>query len=260
MFQMKFTALASLALLATPPLIAQAEMNRITDTGLSAVSGQLSIVYNNQRSVNPSLALTLPGASAVKVSNTGLTGNNAPAKTHNPNPLLLPITIPLAVLGGFNSGVLANAGGLGAETANILFAPLFRPLTLAEQGVNTALDYVFFPISAPLDVASQTFETIHNTVVDTATQVLTAPFNAVFGPIARAVGGVTGRAQATVDGVAYAITEVTGPRISNAFSAASQTASANGLDFNARVFGRIAQAQAGLTATRLNDLSSKYGY
>ncbi len=260
MSQTKFNTLASLALLAASPLTAQAEMNKIDNAELSEVSGQFSIAYDNQKTVSPSLSITLPNASLVGVSNGAPTGNDAPTETHNPNPLLLPITIPLAVLGGFNSGVLANAGGLGAETANILFAPLFRPLTLAEQGVNTALDYVFFPISAPLDVASQTFATIHNTVVDTATQVLTAPFNAVFGPIARAVDGATGRAQATVDGVAYALTEVTGPRISNAFAGASQTASANGLDFNARVFGRIAQAQAGLTATRLNDLSSKYGY
>jgi hypothetical protein len=260
MFQRKFNALASLALLATPPLIAQAEITRISDTGLSAVSGQLSIVYDNQKTVSPSLDLTLPDASLVRMSNAAPTGNGAPAPTHNPNPLLLPFSIPLAVLGGFNSTVLANAGGLGAETANILFAPLYRPLSLAEQGVNTALDYVFFPISAPLDVASQTFDTIHSTVVDTATQVLTAPLNAVFGPIIRAVDSVTGRAQATVDGVAYAITEVNGPRISNAFAGASQAASANGLDFNALVFARIAQAQAGRTAMRLDTLAARNGY
>ncbi len=156
--------------------------------------------------------------------------------------------------------MLGNAGGLGASAANILFAPLFRPLILAGQGVDTALDYVFFPISAPLDVASQTFDTIHSTVVDTATQVLTAPLNAVFGPIARAVDGVTGRAQATVDGVAYAIIEVTGPRTSNAFASASASADANGLGFTSRVFGRVAQAQAGRTALRLDTLEARNGY
>lgn len=70
----------------------------------------------------------------------------------------------------------------------------------------------------------------------------------MFGPVNRAVDGVTGRAQATVDGVAYAL------------AGASQAAGANGLNFTSRVFGRIAQAQAGLTKNRLTSLAGTYGY
>jgi hypothetical protein len=229
--------LSTLTLLAGAPLIAQAEMNRISDTGLATVSGQLSLTFNN--------TTTVTGGASVP---------------NNLNPLLLPITAPLAILDGFTSGVLENAGGLGASTANILFAPLFRPLILAGQGVDTALDLLFFPISAPLDIAAGVFDALEESVVGSATAILTAPLNAVFGPLNRAVDGVTGRAQATVDGVAYAVTEIKGALITNAFASASASAGANGLGFTSRVFGRVAQAQAGRTAMRLDTLAARNGY
>ncbi len=82
----------------------------------------------------------------------------------------------------------------------------------------------------------------------------------MFGPVNRYVDGVTGRAQATVDGVAYAVTEVKGALITNAFASASASADANGLGFTSRVFGRVAQAQAGRTAMRLDTLAARNGY
>jgi hypothetical protein len=229
--------LSTLTVLAGAPLIAQAGMEKINNDDLSAVSGQLSLTFNS--------TTTVEGSASVP---------------NNPNPLLLPITVPLAILDGFTSGVLDNAGGLGASTANILFAPLFRPLILAGQGVDTALDVLFFPISAPLDIVAGVFDALEESVVGSATAILTAPLNAVFGPVNRYVDGVTGRAQATVDGVAYAVTEVKGALITNAFASASASADANGLGFTSRVFGRVAQAQAGRTAMRLDTLAARNGY
>lgn len=232
-------SLSALALAATLPLSAEAGLQRIEDAGLSAVRGQLTL------NIDASTTTTNEVSTAALLSS---------------NPLLLPITLPLAVINGFTSGALTNAGALGAGTANVAFAPLFRPLNLAGQAVDTVLDFLFLPISAPLDTAGNVFSALDDGVVGTATAILTAPINAVFGPVNRMVDGVTGRAQATVDGVAYALIEVTGPRISNAFAGASQAASANGLNFNARVFGRIAQAQAGRTAMRLDALETRNGY
>lgn len=135
-----------------------------------------------------------------------------------------------------------------------------RVLNLVGQGKSTALDFLFFPISAPLDVAGNVFGALNDGVVGTASRILTAPLNAVFGPVNRYVDGVTGRFEATVDGAAYAVTEVKGALISNAFAGASQAAGQNGLTFTSRVFGRIAQAQSGLTTQRLDSLAGKYGY
>ncbi len=84
--------LSTLTVLAGAPLIAQAEMEMINNDDLSAVSGQLSLTFNNTTTVEGDASLP-----------------------NNPNPLLLPITAPLAILDGFTSGVLDNAGGLGAS-------------------------------------------------------------------------------------------------------------------------------------------------
>lgn len=48
--------------------------------------------------------------------------------------------------------------------------------------------------------------------------------------------------------------------ITNAFASASASADANGLGFTSRVFGRVAQAQAGRTAMRLDTLEARNGY
>ena len=231
--------LSAAALAATLPLSAEAGLQRIEDGGLSAVHGQLTL------NIDASRTTTNEVSSAALLSG---------------NPLLLPITVPLAVVNGFTTGALANAGALGAGTANVAFAPLFRPLNLAGQAVDTALDFLFLPVSAPLDTAGNVFSSLEDGVVGTATAILTAPINAAFGPVNRVVDGVTGRAQATVDGIAYALLEVTGPLVANAFGSVSQAAGANGLNFTSRVFGRVAQAQAGRTAMRLDALETRNGY
>jgi hypothetical protein len=136
---------------------------------------------------------------------------------------LLPFTGPFNALGAFNGQILGNSAEFGGGLADIAFYGPFRALDLAGN-------------------------------------ILAAPVNFVFNPLDRALAGVTGRFEATVDGAAYAVTEVKGALIAGAFASASQGASNNGLDFTARVFGRISQAQAGLTANRLADLSGKYGY
>lgn len=232
-------SLSAVALAATLPLSAEAGLQRIDDAELSAVRGQLTL--------------------NIDASNTTYTEVSTAALLSS-NPLLLPITLPLAVINGFTNGALTNAAALGTGAANVAFAPLFRPLTLAGQAVDTALDFLFLPISAPLDTAGNVFSALEDGVVGTATAILTAPINAVFGPINRAVDGVTGRAQATVDGIAYALLEVTGPLVANSFAGVSQAAGANGLNFTSRVFGRIAQAQAGRTAMRLDALETRNGY
>ena len=229
--------LPALALVSTLPLCAHAELQRLPTHELAHVQGQWSIAIDIDKTQNVTGAPLLSG-----------------------NPLLLPITLPLAVINGFTTGAQANAGALGAGTANVAFAPLFRPLNLAGQAVDTALDFLFLPISAPLDVSANVFAALEDGLVGTATAILTAPINAAFGPVNRAVGGVTGRAQATVDGVAYALLEVTGPLVTNAFVGASMAAGANGFGFTSRVFGRVAQAQAGRTAMRLDALETRNGY
>jgi len=74
--------LSTLTVLAGAPLIAQAGMEKINNDDLSAVSGQLSLTFNS--------TTTVEGSASVP---------------NNPNPLLLPITAPLAILDGFTSGV-----------------------------------------------------------------------------------------------------------------------------------------------------------
>jgi len=274
----KFTALASLAVLAAAPLAAQAEMTEMTDTAMSDVSGQGAIAGLRWAPFVPTDVLPFfvdgDGINLAPVFNPGNIFNtsfnaafgavgdagNAVIDFH-----LLPLTGPTAGLNGFigapgKAGVLGNATAVGEGVADIAFAPIFRPLALADQGVNTALDFLFFPISAPLDVAGNVFGALNDGVVGTTSRILTAPLNAVFGPVNRYVDGVTGRFEATVDGAAYAFTEVKGALIAGAFASASQGASNNGLDFTARVFGRISQAQTGLTNNRLADLAGKYGY
>lgn len=229
--------LGALALTAALPLTAEAGLVRIADSELSAVSGQLT--------VNIDASTTTTATTAALLSS---------------NPLLLPITLPLAAINGFTNGALNDASAFGAGVANLLAAPLFRPLVLADQGVGTALDFLFLPISAPLDIAGTVFAALEDGAVGTATAILTAPLDALFGPASRVIDGATGRAQATVDGIAYALIEVTGPRIANAFAAVSMASGDNGLVFTSRVFGRIAQAQAGRTAMRLDALEARNGY
>jgi len=100
---------------------------------------------------------------------------------------LLPFTGPINALGAFNSRTLSNAGSAGQQIADIAFAPIFKPIALAKQGVDTGLNYAFFPISAPLNVAGNVFTNLNNSVVGTGTRILTAPINAVFKPVNRAL-------------------------------------------------------------------------
>ncbi len=172
---------------------------------------------------------------------------------------LLPITGPSSAVSGFNGEVIDNSSDLGAGVADFAFMTPFRLLDLASQGKSTALDYLLFPISAPLDIASNVFSTVQDTVVGKTTAFIFAPFNLAMGPVNRVVGGVKGRIGATVDGAGYAFTEVGGALITGAFASASQGAADHGLGFTSRVFGRIAQAQAGLTNERLTALAKPYG-
>jgi len=273
-----FNALASLAILAAAPMAAQAEMTEMAETEMADVSGQGIVSFqrwapfvftdvkpfwvdgtpiNLTPVFNPgNIFNTTYGAANTAVGAAG----NAVIDFH-----LLPLTGPTSGLNGFigapgKAGVLGNATAVGEGVADIAFAPIFRPLALADQGVNTALDFLFLPVSAPLDIAGNFFDALNDGVVGTSSRILTAPLNAVFGPVNRYVDGVTGRFEATVDGAAYAFTEVKGALIAGAFASASQGAANNGLNFTSRVFGRISQAQAGLTNNRLSALADKYGY
>ncbi len=294
MSHVKFNALASLALLAGAPVVAQAAMVEMTDTQMADVNGQ-GLIGNTFGAVFGALidpfVLTpsTPSTPGYQYNcglscPTGIPNNSTitvPAKagTSDANYLpatiggavangigtgigfgLLPLTGPTNALGAFNGRVLDNASDVGTGVADIAFMGPFRVLDLVGQGKSTALDFLFFPISAPLDVAGNVFGALNNGVVGTASRILTAPLNAVFGPVNRYVDGVTGRAEATVDGAAYAFTEVKGALITNAFAGASAAAGNNGLNVTSRVFGRIAQAQAGLTTQRLDSLAGKYGY
>jgi len=249
MSNFKFNALASLALLAGAPVVAQAEMVEMAETELSGVSGEG--------------IFTAIGFSPLSPINVTYNGDPIPFFIDGTPifvPGLNPNFLPLNAATSTRDQLVDNAEDFGEGVADIAFMGPFRVLDLAAQGKSTALDFLFFPISAPLDIAGNFFDALNDGVVGTSSRILTAPLNAVFGPVNRYVDGVTGRFEATVDGAAYAFTEVKGALIAGAFASASQGASNNGLDFTSRVFGRISQAQAGLTANRLADLSGKYGY
>jgi len=260
-----FNALASLAILAAAPMAAQAEMTEMADTEMSGVSGQGPITFtiNTINAIGGAIISPFNPASSNYVPTVVGTQATSAVGTAVGNTVgfhLLPFTGPFTALGGFNDQVLDNSDDFGRGVADIAFAGPFRVLGLADQGVNTALDFLFLPVSAPLDIAGNFFDALNDGVVGTSSRILTAPLNAVFGPVNRYVDGVTGRFEATVDGAAYAFTEVKGALIAGAFASASQGAANNGLDFTARVFGRISQAQAGLTNNRLSALADKYGY
>ena len=272
MSNMKFTALASLAVLAAP-VAAQADMVEMTDTQMADVSGQAAIAGLRWAPFVPTDVLPFfvdgDGINLTPVFNPGNIFNTSfnaafgvagDAGNAAIGFGLLPFTGPINAVFGFNDQVLDNSFDFGEGVADIAFMGPFRVLDLVAQGKGTALDFLFFPISAPLDIAGDVFSYAESGVVGTATRILTAPVNFVLNPINRYVDGVTGRAQATVDGAAYAITEVKGALITNAFFGASNAAANNGLAFTSRVFARIGQAQAGLTANRLDAIAGTYGY
>ncbi|HBG31268.1 MAG TPA: hypothetical protein DDW98_11670, partial [Gammaproteobacteria bacterium] len=210
MSNMKFTALASLAALAAP-MAAQAEMVEMTETQMADVSGQgvlSAIAFNSYSPVVPQDYLP-----------TFIDGDGLilwPEFNDNFQPFV--------AAGATNDQLIDNAEDFGEGIADIAFMGPFRALDLAAQGKSTALDFLFFPISAPLDVAGNVFDALNDGVVFTASRILTAPLNAVFGPVNRYVDGVTGRFEATVDGAAYAAIEVKGALITNAFAGASAAA------------------------------------
>lgn len=149
---------------------------------------------------------------------------------------------------------------LGAETAD-------QAGDAFVDGVGAKVGFGLLPFTGPIagllgfnGRIFDNFEDQGEYAADTLTNILFSPFNFVLNPINRYVEGVNGRFEATVDGAAYAVTEVKGALISNAFAGASQAAGQNGLTFTSRVFGRIAQAQSGLTTQRLDSLAGKYGY
>lgn len=261
MSNVKFNALAALALLAGAPVVAQAAMVEMAETEMAAVNGQ-GIIGDAAGAVFGALIDPFTPSSSGTPAYTYNCGTTCPAGVPDNS------TITVPAKGGDSNYLPDTIGGIvgdasadfGAGVAEIALQGPFRALGLIGQAKGTALDFLFFPISAPLDVAGNVFGALNDGVVGTASRILTAPLNAVFGPVNRYVDGVTGRFEATVDGAAYAVTEVKGALIAGAFASASQGASNNGLDFTARVFGRISQAQAGLTANRLADLSGKYGY
>ncbi|HXF08008.1 MAG TPA: hypothetical protein VNK45_05735 [Candidatus Acidoferrales bacterium] len=245
-----FNALASLAILAAAPMAAQAEMTEMADTELAGVAGQGPIANlidvltpgpgtpggqgnpisyidtDNDGDIDQVTYAYDPGSPDKFIGTTiaGAIGETAGDATQNAIGFgLLPFTGPISALGAFNGRVLDNASDVGTGVADIAFYGPFRALELAGN-------------------------------------ILAAPVNFVFNPLDRALAGVTGRFEATVDGAAYAFTEVKGALIAGAFASASQGAANNGLDFTARVLGRISQAQAGLTNNRLSALADKYGY
>jgi hypothetical protein len=268
MSNVKFNALASLALLAGAPVAAQAAMTEMADVEMSDVSGQAivgPITFAVDTLVGVGTTLTDPfnNTSPAYIPGKVATATGTAVNTaigHLIDFHLLPFNAPSSALGAFNGRVIDNSKAVGKDVADIAFMGPFRVLDLIGQGKSTALDYLFLPVSAPLDIIGNVFDSLNSSIVGTSTKILTAPINAVFKPVNRVVDGVTGRAKATVDGVAYSITEVNGALITGLFASASQGAANNGLNFTSRVFGRIAQAQAGLTKNRLTSLAGTYGY
>lgn len=228
MSNLKLNTLASLAFLAAAPVAAQADMVEMTETQMADVNGQGLVTGFISGLFGAPDPYPIPGFTFVGQSFGAATAGAAgDAFVDGVDAKVgfgfLPFTGPISALVGFNDQILDNSADFGEGVADIVF---------------------YGPFSA----------------LDLAAKILTAPVNFVFGPVNRYVDGVTGRAQATVDGAAYAFTEVKGALITSAFASASDAAGSNGLNFTSRVFGRIAQAQAGLTTQRLDNLAGTYGY
>lgn len=113
MSHVKFNALASLALLAGAPVVAQAEMVEMTETQMADVSGQgvLSAIAFNS---------FVP----VDVFPTFIDGDGFG--------LVNPNFQPLVAAGATNAQLVNNAGDFGAGVADIAFQGPFRVLNLAD--------------------------------------------------------------------------------------------------------------------------------
>lgn len=245
-----FNALASLAILAAAPMAAQATMTEMAETELAGVAGQGPIQFSINIVAGVAEALVSPFDPANANYIPGVIGDAASEAVGN------------AVAGGVGAG--ASFFTLPFRiVGNTVGQVLSVPVDAAGAVTETALLPFTGPIAGLLGFNGRIFDNFEDQgeyAADTLTNILFSPFNFVLNPINRYVEGVNGRFEATVDGAAYAVTEVKGALISNAFAGASQAAGQNGLTFTSRVFGRIAQAQSGLTTQRLDSLAGKYGY
>ena len=280
-----FNALASLAILAAAPMAAQATMTEMAETEMADVNGQGPIAFGLTIAGEIAGALVDPftndasSDSFQQISFVDTNNNGVLDAGESATYALVPGSSDAGfipnVIGGAVSDSVGNAVGGAVGTAGSIFTLPFRifgqtvgqvlsvPVDAAGAVTETALLPFTGPIGGLLSFNGRildNFGTAGEDTADTVSNILFSPLYFVLNPVNRYVDGVNGRFEATVDGAAYAVTEVKGALISNAFAGASQAAGQNGLTFTSRVFGRIAQAQSGLTTQRLDSLAGKYGY
>lgn len=215
----KFNALASLAILAAAPMAAQAEMVEMAETEMADVSGQGIVSFqrwapfvftdvkpfwvdgtpiNLTPVFNPgNIFNTTYGAANTAV---GAAGNAAIGTA------LLPITAPTNALVNFNSRAISNAGGLGTQSADIVFKGPFAIL----NAIGTGADTLLLPLTGPTALvagfntrAIANFTATGQSVADTAVRLVTTPVRAVINPINGAMDDAAALGKGLVSGARF---------------------------------------------------------
>lgn len=268
MFKSKFTALASLGVLAAAPLAAQAEMVEMADVEMSDVSGQGIVgfqrwapwvftdvlppfVDNTPINLTPvfnpgNIFNTSYGAANTAVGNAG----NAAIGFG-----LLPITAPTNALVNFNSRTVSNAGGLGTQSADIAFKGPFAVL----NAIGTGVDSLLLPLTGPTAMvagfntrAIANFTSTGQSVADTAVRLVTTPVRAVINPVNGALDDAAALGKGLVSGARFSAVGAVGGATTRVLAgAAAQT--------NSRLLTNLAYASDQARVQRQATIGSTLG-
>ncbi|HMM44694.1 MAG TPA: hypothetical protein PKE41_03570 [Candidatus Macondimonas sp.] len=268
MLKAKFTALASLGVLAAAPLAAQAEMVEMADVEMADVSGQGIVSFQRWAPFNfvdvlptfvdgDGINLTLafnPG----NIFNTSYTAaNTAVAAAGNAaiGTALLPITAPTSALTSFNTRTGTNAGGLGTQSADIVFKGPFAVL----NAIGTGVDSLLLPLTGPTAMvagfntrAIANFTSTGQSVADTAVRLVTTPVRAVINPINGAMDDVAALGKGLVSGARFSAVGAVGGATTRVLAgAAAQT--------NSRLLTNLAYASDQARVQQQNKIGTTMG-
>ena len=140
MSNVKFNALASLALLAGAPVVAQAAMVEMAESEMADVNGQGLVTGFISGALGVADPFPVPGFTFVGQSFGAATAGTAVGTFNNGvaakvDFAFLPFTGPIEAVSSFNARVGTNAGTVGTNIANIAFQGPFRVLDLAAQSI-----------------------------------------------------------------------------------------------------------------------------
>lgn len=247
----KFTALASLAVLAAAPMAVQAEMVEMADAAMADVSGQGVITGLRWAPFVPTDVLPFfvdgDGINLTPVFNPGNIFNTSfgaaftavgAAGNAGIGFGLLPITAPTNAVVNFNSRTIGNAGGLGTQSADIAFKGPFAFL----NAIGTGVDSLLLPLTGPTALvggfntrALANFTATGQSVADTSVRLLTTPIRMVINPINGALDDAAALSKGLVSGARFsAVGAVGGATTRILAGAAEQT--------NSRLIANLAYA------------------